>query len=59
MNREEIMNAIKNLSLSQGFYGRLYNDLMSNDELREKFLLAMEEQDFADVVDMVMFLECN
>ena len=27
MNRQEILNAVKSLAMSQGFYGRLYNAL--------------------------------
>lgn len=58
MTRTEILNAIQMLSRSQGFYGRLYNDLTSGTEEAEEALNHLEEQNFGDVVDMVMFLEC-
>ncbi len=32
MNKEEIMEAIKSLAHSQGFYGRLYETLKENPE---------------------------
>ncbi len=53
MKREEILAAIKNLALSQGFYGRLL-ERIENDET---ILDTLEEQNFGDVVDMVMWLE--
>lgn len=57
MKRDEILSAIKSLALSQGFYGRLYNLLVSNTENGNAVLSLMEEQNFADVVDMVMWIE--
>lgn len=32
MNEEKIISTIKMLAMSQGFYGRLYNQLMSAKE---------------------------
>ena len=58
MNKEQILNAIRSLAASQGFYGRLYNALTNGSEQAEEFLATMEEQNFGDVVDMVMWLEC-
>ena len=57
MNRKEILNAVSQLAASQGFYGRLYNALTSGTEEAEEFMEQMEEQNFSDVVDMVMWLE--
>lgn len=57
MKREQILNAISNLSASQGFYGRLYEKLTDGSEESEDFLNTLEEQNFGDVVDMVMWLE--
>ena len=57
MNREQILNAIAGLAVSQGFYGRLYKTLTNGSEESEMFLATMEEQNFGDVVDMVMWLE--
>lgn len=57
MNREQILNAVKNLAASQGFYGRLYEVLSSGTEEAENALGQMVEQNFGDAVDMVMWLE--
>lgn len=53
MNAQEIMEAIKSLAKSQGFYGRLYRTLKENPEALE----FLEKQNFKDSLDMVMFLE--
>lgn len=52
LKKADILNAVKSLSNSQGFYGRLLNNL-NND-----FLEELEKQHFKDVVDLVMYLEC-
>lgn len=57
MKFEEILNGIKELAKSQGFYGRLYRDLMEDKELMENFKKATERQNFTDIVDFVMWLE--
>jgi hypothetical protein len=51
MNKEEIIKAIKSLAQCQGFYGRLLENL--NDEALE----YLEQQNFKDTVDMVLFFE--
>lgn len=56
MNREQILESIKSLAASQGSYGRLY-DYLTYGESGEELLDLMEEQNFGDVVDMVMWLE--
>lgn len=61
MNREQIMEAIRQLASSQGYYGRLYCALCRlRDDEPEKFDQAMtmlEEKNFKDAVDLVMYLE--
>lgn len=57
MNKEQILDAIHSLAASQGFYGRLYDTLTDGSEQSDEFLATMEEQNFNDVVDMVMWLE--
>lgn len=57
MNKTEILNAVRKLSASQGFYGRLYEILTNGTEESEKFLNEMVEQKFTDVIDMVLWLE--
>ena len=51
MTKDEIKDAIYQLSKSQGWYDRLYNSLT------DEFLEYLERQNFTDVVDMVIFLE--
>lgn len=58
MNREEILNAIKSLASSQGFYCRLYERLTAETEYAEHALNVLEQQNFKDVVELVMWLEC-
>ena len=57
MNKEQILDAIRSLAASQGFYGRLYNFLTDGSEQADEFLATMEEKNFCDAVDMVMWLE--
>ena len=59
MKKEEILNNIKMLANQQGFYGRILNTLEEMDESeRNDVLQLLEEQNFQDVVDMVMYFEC-
>lgn len=53
MTREEILEAIKDLAKSQGYYGRLLQEI--NED--ETILDTLEEQNFNDVVGMVLCLE--
>ena len=57
MNREEILNEIRDLATANGSYARLYNILTSGSDVAEDFLAKMVEQNFKDVVDMVLWLE--
>lgn len=57
MNREQILSAIKDLAMSQGSYGRMYEFLTSGTNEAEEALTILEEQNFGDAVDMVMFIE--
>lgn len=57
MSREEILSTIKNLSRSQGSYGRMYQFLTSGSEEAENMLQDLEDQCFKDTIDMVMYLE--
>lgn len=59
MKRNDIINAITQLSYSQGFYGRLLRDLQSLDEeTYDEVMTELEAQNFGDTVDMVLFFEC-
>lgn len=61
MDIEQIMAAIRSLAQSQGFYGRLYNELwemQTNDpEKWEEVKSTLEAQNFSDTLDMVMYFE--
>ena len=61
MDIEQIMAAIRSLAESQGFYGRLYNELwemQTNDpEKWEEVKNTLETQNFKDSLDMVMYFE--
>lgn len=62
MKREQILQAIKSLAMSQGFYGRLYCALMDlkdrEEDVYESYMQSLESQNFSDTVDMVLFFEC-
>ena len=53
MNKKEIMEAIKSLSQSQGFYDYLYRFFFFYPEALERF----EKNNFKDSVDMIMRIE--
>ena len=61
MNREQIMEAIRQLAQCQGTYARFYRDLCEmREEDPERFDKAMsmlEEKKFKDIVDLVLYLE--
>ena len=57
MNKEQILDAIRSLAASQGFYGRLYDALTNGTEQADEFLATMEKQNFGGMFDMVMWLE--
>ena len=54
MKKDDILKSIESLSYSQGFYGRVLNCIEENPEI----LNELENQNFKDVVDMVLYLEC-
>ena len=62
MNREDILNAIRMLAQSQGFYGRLLARILEvkeyDPDTYEEFMAELEAQNFGDPVDMVLYFEC-
>lgn len=56
-----ILETIRGLAASQGFYGRLYQNLMEvkkEDPLRWKLIChELESQNFRDPVDIVLYFE--
>lgn len=58
MKREAIENVMRSLAMSQGFYGRMLNEIYSAPEdEQERFWENMEAQNFGDALDVVLFLE--
>lgn len=61
MDIEQILAAIRSLAESQGYYGRLYNELQemqTNDpDQWEEVKNTLEAQNFKDSLDMVMYFE--
>lgn len=61
MKRDEILKAIGSLASSQGFYSRLYLNLtelrMDDPDEYDRIMTKLEEQNFKDAVDLVMYLE--
>lgn len=57
MKKEEIIATIKLLASSQGFYGRLYENICNNPIESDEWLTYLEEQNFRDMVDLVIFIE--
>lgn len=59
---EQCIEVIKDLSQSQGFYARLYANILDTrenyPEAWEDFKQVMESQNFKDPLDIVMFFEC-
>lgn len=58
---EQVVDVIKMLSHSQGFYGRLLEEILyikENDPIKyEVFKHAIENQNFQSPVDVVLFFE--
>lgn len=50
----KVIGWIHDLSYSNGFYGRLEKQIQEDRDL----LRYLGNQDFDDILDMVMFLEC-
>ena len=61
MDEDDILQAIYDLSKSQGYYGRLFDELMDMqlyDPVRyDEVMAQLESMDFSDPVDLVMYLE--
>lgn len=57
MTKTEILNVLRVLSNSQGFYGRMYRTLSDNSEDSKNFLEKLENENFRDAVDLLTYLE--
>ena len=58
---EQVVDVIEMLSHSQGFYGRLLEEILyieeNNPEQYEMFKTIIEKQEFKNPVDVVLFFE--
>ena len=61
MDRNQILDEIKTLAMSQGFYSRLLqniNDIKEESEEKyEALMTELEKQNFKDSVDMILYFE--
>lgn len=61
LNIEEVVEVVEMLSYSQGFYGRLLEEILYIEENEpdkyEVFKNIIEKQGFKDPVDVVLFFE--
>lgn len=53
MDKQEIKAEIESLAKSQGFYQRILNSINEQPELLD----FLEDQDFKDPIDLILFLE--
>ena len=62
MKMEDILNVIRKLASSQGFYGRLLASMETMEEMfpqdYAKLVVELESQNFQNAVDLVMYFEC-
>jgi len=54
MDKNRILEIIKGLAKSQGFYGRLLKYIEENP----KYLDHLEQQNFKEPLDLILYLEC-
>ena len=61
MNAVQVIEVIKDLAKSQGFYSRMWQsiqeNILSDEDEYENFQQFCEQQNFKDVVDLVLFFE--
>lgn len=56
MSRYQIKNTLENLATSQGFYGRLLDDIESSP-YSEEIWAQLENANFNDEIDIILFFE--
>lgn len=58
MKRDEITRLFQRLARSQGAYGRILRNIDNPNEYdRERFWIEMEAQNFADDIDVILYIE--
>lgn len=58
MTKEAIKQNIANLAKSQGFYGRLLNQIEEDEEVLDYLYEQSVQEGWKDAVDMVLAIEC-
>lgn len=62
MNAVQVIEVIQELSHSQGFYSRLYSNIISlkenNEEAFNEWCKEVESLNFKEPIDVVLYLEC-
>ena len=54
MNAEQILDFIRTMAMSQGFYGILLADIQEDSSILD----LLVNQHFGDPIDLIFFLEC-
>lgn len=58
MTFNQIIDGIEDLARSQGFYGRLLDDIFTlPEEDLERLAVEWEAQNFQDMVDFILYIE--
>lgn len=57
MSKEEILETFRDLAQSQGAYGILLEGLEQREDKGDAFLTHLEEQNFADPIELIMYME--
>ena len=57
MNKEQILNVFRGLARSQGYYGRLLQNIESDPEWGEEYLSDLEAQNFGSDLDLILYVE--
>jgi hypothetical protein len=58
MTKEAIKKNIATLAKSQGFYGRLLNQIEEDEEVLDYLYEQSVQEGWKDAVDMVLAIEC-
>ena len=57
MKKTEILQLVKSLANSQGFYTSLYQYLSEGSKESEDYLNMLEEKNFKDSIDLILYFE--
>ena len=57
MTKQEILELVRTLASSNGFYTRLYQFLSEGSEDSEEYLSMLENKGFKDQIDLILYFE--